>query len=330
MRARSGPHRVPRGGRVDRTRIIPFEFNGRRFDGFAGDSVASALLANGIRVVGRSFKFHRPRGFLSAGIEEPNGLLTMGEGAASTASIRAPVEMLVPELKVRSQGGWPSLGFDLGRALDFTASLWQAGFYNKTFIWPSWHAYEPAIRRMAGLGHAPDGPDPDRYELRNAHCDVLVIGAGVAGLRETLAAAQTGARVVLAERDLECGGETLWNGATIEGGIGTGWLEGALSELEALPEVRVLRGTTAVGIYDDRVTVLVERLAVAPARGDASGGRRAPRERCWIVRAQRIVLATGAIEQPLISRTTTGPASCSPVPRGSTCAASASRSDPGC
>ena len=300
MKARNGPHRVPRGGRVDRTRVIPFEFNGRRFDGFAGDSVASALLANGIRVVGRSFKFHRPRGFLSAGIEEPNGLLTMGQGAASTASIRATAEMLVPELKVRSQGGWPSLGFDLGRALDFTASLWQAGFYNKTFIWPSWHAYEPAIRRMAGLGHAPDGPDPDRYEVRNAHCDVLVIGAGVAGLRETLAAAQTGARVVLAERDLECGGETLWNGATIEGGIGTAWLEDALSELEALPEVRVLRGTTAVGIYDDRVTVLVERIAVVPAGGDASGGRRAPRERYWMVRAQRIVLATGAIEQPLI------------------------------
>ena len=300
MKARSGPHRVPRGGRVDRTRIIPFEFNGRRLEGFAGDSVASALLANGIRVVGRSFKFHRPRGLLSAGIEEPNGLLTMGEGAASTASIRAPTEMLVPELKVRSQGGWPSLGFDLGRALDFTASLWQAGFYNKTFIWPSWHVYEPAIRRMAGLGHAPDGPDPDRYEVRNAHCDVLVIGAGVAGLRETLAAAQTGARVLLAERDLECGGETLWNGASIEGGIGSGGLEGALAELEVLPEVRVLRGTTAVGVYDDRVTVLVERVAVAPAGGDASGGRRVPRERYWIVRAQRIVLATGAIEQPLI------------------------------
>lgn len=300
MKSSNGPHRAPRGGLVDRTRVIPFEFNGRRFDGFAGDSVASALLANGIRVVGRSFKFHRPRGLLSAGIEEPNGLLTIGEGAARTASIRAPAEMLVPELKVRTQGGWPSIGFDLGRALDFTASLWQAGFYNKTFIWPSWHAYEPAIRRMAGLGHAPDGPDPDRYEVRNLHCDVLVVGAGVAGLRETLAAAQTGARVVLAERDIECGGETLWNGAAIEGETGAAWVERALSGLEAPSEVRVLRRTTAVGIYDDRVTVLIERVAGALGIGDSSGGRRTPRERYWIVRAARIVLATGAIEQPLI------------------------------
>ncbi len=287
------------GGLVDRTRPIAFEFNGRRLGGLAGDSVASALLANGIRVVGRSFKFHRPRGLLSAGIEEPNGLLTMGEGAAATASIRAPAEMLVPELKLRTQGGWPSLGFDMGRTLDFTAPLWQAGFYNKTFIWPSWHVFEPAIRRMAGLGRAPDGPDPDRYELRNVHCDVLVVGAGVAGLRESLAAAHGGARVVLAERDPDCGGETRWNGAAVGGETGIDWIQRAVSGLEKLPEVRVMRRTTAVGIYDDRVTVLVERVADCAKIGGEGGGR-TPRERYWIVRAQRIVLATGAIEQPLI------------------------------
>jgi sarcosine oxidase subunit alpha len=285
---------------VDRTRAIPFQFNGKRFEGFAGDSVASALLANGVRVVGRSFKFHRPRGLLSAGVEEPNGLLTVGDGAARTASVRAPVQMLVPELDVHSQAGWPSVDFDVGRALDFTASLWQAGFYNKTFIWPSWHAYEPAVRRMAGLGRAPDGPDPDRYEVRNMHCDVLVIGGGAAGLREAIDAARTGARVVLAEREFQFGGETLWNGSGVDGEPGNDWISRALTGLAAMTEVRLLPGSTAVGIYDDRVTVLVERVAEASGVSGAPHRRRAPRERYWIVRAERIVLATGAIEQPLI------------------------------
>ena len=293
MKSSRGPHRVARGGRVVRSRSISFEFNGKRLDGFAGDSVASALLANGIRVVGRSFKFHRPRGLLSAGMEEPNGLLSVGEGAALTASVRAPTRMLVQGLKVRSQAGWPGVNFDVGRLLDFTAPLWQAGFYNKTFIWPNWHVFEPAIRRMAGLGRAPDGPDPDRYEVRNIHCDVLVVGGGVAGLREAIDAARTGTRVVLVEADVQFGGETLWNRSTIDGEPGQAWIEGAISQLSATVDVRLLGATTAVGIYDDRVTVLIERVA-------ERGGKQAPRERYWIVRAARIVLATGAIEQPLI------------------------------
>ncbi|HTB29200.1 MAG TPA: 2Fe-2S iron-sulfur cluster-binding protein [Steroidobacteraceae bacterium] len=300
MKSPDGPHRLPRGGLVDRTRVIPFQFNGKRFEGFAGDSVASALLANGVRVVGRSFKFHRPRGLLSAGVEEPNGLLTVGDGAARTASVRAPVQMLVPELDVHSQAGWPSVDFDVGRALDFTASLWQAGFYNKTFMWPGWHTYEPAIRRMAGLGRAPDGPDPDRYEVRNMHCDVLVIGGGAAGLREAIDAARTGARVVLAETDFQFGGETIWNGSGVDGEPGNDWLSRALTGLAAMTDVRLLPGSTAVGIYDDRVTVLVERVAEASGVSGAPHRRRAPRERYWIVRAERVVLATGAIEQPLI------------------------------
>lgn len=300
MKAPDGPHRLPRGGLVDRTRAISFEFNGKRFEGFAGDSVASALLANGVRVVGRSFKFHRPRGLFSAGVEEPNGLLTVGDGAATTASVRAPVLMLAPELNVRSQAGWPSVDFDVGRALDFTASLWQAGFYNKTFMWPSWHAYEPVIRRMAGLGHAPKGPDPDRYEVRNIHCDVLVIGGGAAGLRQALDAARTGARVVLAEQDFHFGGETIWNGSAIDGESGNDWIASAVTGLAAMPEVRLFAGSTAVGIYDDRVTVLVERVAEAAGTSGPRRRPQAPRERYWIVRAERIVLATGAIEQPLV------------------------------
>jgi sarcosine oxidase subunit alpha len=300
MTSAGGPYRLPRGGLVDRAQVVSFEFNGRRLEGFDGDSAASALLANGIRVVGRSFKFHRPRGLLSAGIEEPNGLLTVDQGAARTASVRAPAQVLAPGLKLRSQGGWPSVDFDLGRVLDFTASLWRAGFYNKTFIWPNWHAYEPAIRRMAGLGEAPDGPDPARYQVRNLHCEVLVVGGGVAGLREAVAAAEAGARVVLADGDLRWGGETLWNGEAVDGGSGTDWIERTRSQLEARPEVRLLPRTTAVGIYDERVTVLVERVAAAPGAGNPPSEGSVTRERYWIVRAERVVLATGAIEQPLI------------------------------
>ena len=201
-----GPHRVPRGGLIDRNRPIEFEYDGSRLAGLEGDSVASALLANGIRIVGRSFKYHRPRGLFSAGVEEPNGLLTAGRGAFETPSVRAPLQRLEPGLVLRTQSGWPNVGFDIGRILDFTASLWKAGFYNKTFIWPSWHFYEPLIRRMAGLGRAPEEADPDRYEARNAHCDVLVVGGGCAGLKAAAEAARTGARVMLAERDTVLGG----------------------------------------------------------------------------------------------------------------------------
>jgi sarcosine oxidase subunit alpha len=301
MSTANGPHRVQRGGLVDRTRAVPFEFNGKRLEGLEGDSVASALLANGIRVVGRSFKFHRPRGMLSAGVEEPNGLLTLGEGALRTASVRAPLLRLLPGIRVRSQAGWPGVDFDVGRILDFTAPIWRAGFYNKTFIWPNWRIYEPVIRHMAGLGQAPDGPDPDRYEIRNAHCDVLVIGGGCAGLREAADAAQGGARVLLVEKDFQFGGEMLWNGAAVDGEPGTSWVEQRVAGLAALANLHLLHATTAVGIYDDRVTVLVERVAetgaIPGANGDAA---RRPRERYWIVRAGRIVLATGSIEQPLI------------------------------
>jgi sarcosine oxidase subunit alpha len=251
-------------------------------------------LANGIRIVGRSFKYHRPRGLFSAGVEEPNGLLTAGRGAFETPSVRAPLQRLEPGLVLRTQSGWPNVGFDIGRILDFTASLWKAGFYNKTFIWPSWHFYEPLIRRMAGLGRAPEEADPDRYETRNAHCDVLVVGGGCAGLKAAAEAARTGARVMLAERDVRFGGEALWNGVSIDGRPGEAWIGGAVAELEAVANVRLLRATTAVGIYDDRVTVLIER----PAEGGREAGRTS--ERYWIVRPQRVVLATGTFEQPMI------------------------------
>jgi sarcosine oxidase subunit alpha len=280
----AGPYRLPDGGLIDRRTTIPFIFNGRAYAGHDGDSLASALLANGVRVVARSLKFHRPRGVFSCGVEEPAALIQVGEGAQAVPSERAPLVALRAGLQARSQAGWPSVDFDLGRALDALSALWAAGFYNKAFKWPSWHVYEPFIRRVAGLGRAPQEPDPDRYEVRNLHCDVLVIGSGVAGLEAALAAGRSGSRVVLVEQDHQLGGASIWKGTTPER---------AIEELKLLPDVRVLSRTTAVGYYDHNVVALLERIESAREAGT-------PRERYWIVRTKRVVLATGVIEQPLI------------------------------
>ena len=292
MSTRAGPYRLPRGGSIDRKTSISFELNGRSYRGHAGDSLASALLANGIRTISRSFKFHRPRGVFSCGVEETGALVELNEGARTVPSARAPVVELTEGLRARSQAGWPSVNFDLGRILDVVSPLWAAGFYNKTFIWPSWHTYEPFIRRMAGLGRAPRERDPDRYETGNLHCDVLIVGGGVAGLRAALEAAHAGARVVLVEQNHELGGESLWADERIDGQPAQLWIAGTLAHLRALPDVQLRARTTATGYYDHNVVALLER--AAPDRAGAT------RERYWIVRTHRVVLATGAIEQPLI------------------------------
>jgi len=292
MRAPSGPYRLPYGGQVDRTRKIFFRFDGKTYIGHPGDTLASALLANGVHTLARSFKFHRPRGIFSCGAEEPSALVEVGEGSRTIPSARATMIELTEDLQARSQEGWPSVDFDIGRVLDLTARLWAAGFYNKTFIWPSWHTYEPAIRRMAGLGRAPAGPDPDRYEVHNLHCDVLVVGGCTAGIHAAIDAGREGKRVVLAEQQSSLGGRHVWDSSLIEGRPASKWMPDALGELRRLEDVRVMMRTSAVGIHDHGVVTLWER-------DDLS---RCPlvRERYWIVRTQRVVLATGAIEQPLI------------------------------
>jgi sarcosine oxidase, subunit alpha len=271
----SGPTERSVGSDLDRTRSIGFRFDDRSFKGFAGDTLASALLANGVRIVGRSFKFHRPRGVFTCGYEEPNALVQLGSGANTVPSARSTRIDLADGLEAFSYSGWPSRELDIGRLLDFTAPLWTAGFYNKTFMWPGWKAYEGLIRRMAGFGCAPSGQDPNRYEIRNLHCDVLVIGGGAAGVRSASTAAQSGARVVLVEEGSRLGGLEAEGPARVA-------------------PVQILRRTTAVGYYDDGIVTLLE---TPPALELEKGG---PRERYWIVRAQRVELATGAIEQPLI------------------------------
>ena len=292
MTSQAGPYRLPFGGQIDRTRRITFRFDGKTYDGHPGDTLASALLASGIRVVARSFKFHRPRGIFSCGLEEPNALVQVGEGARVIPSSRAPVIELHEGLIARSQEGWPSVKLDLGRVLDLTAPLWAAGFYNKSFIWPSWHTYEGLIRRLAGLGHAPRERDPDRYEVVNHRCDVLVVGGGRAGLCAALDSARAGARVILCEQDRELGGQAAWDGSRVGDSAPKKWVQETAAELVRLPGVRLLTRTAAVGCYDHNVVALAETVDLGRAG--------MPRERFHIVRARRVVLATGTIEQPLI------------------------------
>jgi sarcosine oxidase subunit alpha len=300
--------RLASGGRIDRTERVNFTFDGKAYFGRPGDTLASALLANGVHLVARSFKYHRPRGILSAGSEEPNALVTVRrDWRRTTPNLRATEVELYEGLTAESQNRWPSLERDAASVNDRVSGLLPAGFYYKTFMGPrslgrvsraSWkRIYEPAIRRMAGLGRAPIEADPDRYASRFAHCDVLVVGAGPAGIAAALAAAEAGASVILADEQAEPGGSLLAEThVTIEGAAAWNWLADALRKLEAFDRVRVLRRTTVFGAYPDRMMGLVERISDHLAEPDAN----LPRERLWQVRAKEIVLASGAIERPLV------------------------------
>jgi len=285
-------------GRIDRNQPLRFVFNGRTYYGYKGDTLASALVANGVALVGRSFKYHRPRGILSAGSEEPNGLVQLGEGARTEPNIRATQAELYDGLVAASQNCWPSVGFDLGEANNLLSRLFPAGFYYKTFMWPAsfWMKYEYFIRRAAGLGQAPSEPDPDRYDKTYAHCDVLVVGGGAAGLAAALAAGRMGARVVLADEQAEFGGQLLASRTErIEGMAAADWVDAALAELKRMPEVTLLPRTTAFAYQDHNFVELIERVT------DHLGpGAQGPRQRYWKLRARQVVLASGAIERPLV------------------------------
>ncbi|HEX3537549.1 MAG TPA: 2Fe-2S iron-sulfur cluster-binding protein [Stellaceae bacterium] len=294
------PYRLASGGRIDRSRVLPFQFGDGEYEGHPGDTLASALLANGVRLVGRSFKYHRPRGFFAAGPEEPSALVQLEAAAFAEPNRLAPDIPLYNGLRASRQHAWPSLNFDLGAFADRAAPFLPAGFYYKTFIRPAaaWRwLWEPALRHMAGLGRAPDEPDPSRYDHAHAHCEVLVVGGGPAGLAAALAAGQSGARVILADGDVEFGGTLLRRYERIGDQDGAAWAVSMVAELAALPEVRLLPNTTVLGGYDGNYAVAAERI------GDLIGPNappELPRHRLWHIRARRIVVATGTIERPLV------------------------------
>ena len=293
----SQPHRLSTGGSIDRETLVEFTFNGRRYKGHPGDTVASALLANGVKIVGRSFKYHRPRGIFASGAEEPNALLQLEVGARTLPNQQATRVELYDGLSADSVNCWPGPDFDAMSFIGLFHRLTPAGFYYKTFMWPSsfWKYYEYFIRHAAGLGKAPTETDPDYYDKMNAHADVVVVGGGPSGLAATLAAARAGARVILADDQPTLGGWLLNERREIDGKPANEWIATVEAELSQNDDVSILKRTTAFGYYDHNFVGMIEQRQANVSHGGSNS-----RQRLWRVRAKQVVLATGAIEQPMI------------------------------
>ena len=289
--------RLSKGGRlIDRTQLVDFTFNGKSLRGYKGDTLASALLANDQMLVGRSFKYHRARGIVGSGAEEPNALMNLGKAGRFEPNQRATTTELFQNLTVTSQNHWPSLEFDVGTLNNYVARLLPAGFYYKTFMAPraAWkHLFEPIIRKSAGLGKAPKDRDLDSYEHMYDHVDVLIVGGGIAGLQSALTAGATGLRVLLVEQTADLGGRGAVDGDQIGGVPTVDWINSAIQDLEKMENVRVLTRCMGAGVYDHGYALAYQRLT------DHDPETPGPRHRLWRIRARQIVTATGALERPL-------------------------------
>ncbi|MCB2111527.1 MAG: sarcosine oxidase subunit alpha family protein [Defluviimonas sp.] len=289
--------RLSKGGRlIDRTKPLPFSFNGRGLQGYQGDTLASALLGAGQVLVGRSFKYHRPRGVMASGAEEPNGLVGLGQGGRFEPNQRLTTTELFAGAETASQNHWPSLEFDVGAINNRLARFFPGGFYYKTFMYPraAWkHLFEPVIRRSAGLGRVPEARDEDRYEYAYAFADTVVVGGGIAGLAAALAAAEKGERVWLIEQTPHWGGRAVVDGVQIAGDEAEIWVKNTLQTLGKMKNVTLRSRTMAAGLYDHGYLLAYERVA------DHTPGDGRPRHRLWRLRAGRVIAATGAIERPL-------------------------------
>lgn len=287
--------RLTTGGLIDRSKPINFKFDGKAYQGYEGDTLASALIASGVKLVGRSFKYHRPRGIMTAGSEEPNALIEIHKNSTCEPNTRATMIKLFEGLAARSQNNWPNLKFDILAPLDRLSPFLTAGFYYKTFMWPAafWEKlYEPFIRRSAGLGKLSTLPDPDIYDSGYLHCDVLVIGAGPAGLMAALTAGRSGARVIIADEDFRMGGRLLSETHPIDDALGSTWASNMVDELHSMPNVRVMPRTTVFGVFDHGIYGAIEM------RSDAIAVNR-PKQTNWRIYSKRTILAAGAVERPI-------------------------------
>lgn len=291
-------NRLQNRSRINTSKIINFTFNGKPYQGFAGDSLASALLANGVNVVGRSFKYARPRGIVGHGMEEPNGIMQLGSGAATVPNLKVTQIELYEGLEASSVNGWPSVNYDVMSWLGAFGRLMPPGFYYKTFMYPQklWMTYEHFIRKAAGLGKSPVEDDPDSYDTINQHCDVLVVGAGPSGLMAALEAGLAGARVIIADEQSEFGGTLLASNEKFDSQSANDWLVAIFSQLSSLRNVKCLTRSTVFGYYDHNFLTILERCTDHLGITASSG----PRQYMHKVRAKQVVLATGAFERPLV------------------------------
>lgn len=297
----SGLYRIAGKGRLTPAKTVAFTFDGKSYEGLEGDTLASALLANGVVLTARSFKYHRPRGTMTEGSEEPNSLIGVRRDTArQQPNVRATMQEIYDGFNAVSQNRWPSLAFDIGSINSLLSPLFVAGFYYKTFMWPrvAWEKiYEPNIRAAAGLGLSPTESDPDHYANKFTYADVVIIGGGTAGLTAALAAAKQGVSVVICDENAEFGGALLYeNDVRIDGKSGYDWAQDALARLSEMDNVTILPRTTAFGYYAQNMIGLCERITDHLSVPDADS----PRERLWQIRAKKVIIAQGAIERHLV------------------------------
>ena len=292
-------YRIKNGGKINRDLKISFIFNGKTYFGYKGDTLASALLANGVHLIGRSFKYHRPRGIIAAGVEDANGKVQLYKDDITEPNVNVTEVELVNGLRIESQNCWPSVSFDVWAINNFLNRFFPAGFYYKTFMWPKsfWYkVYEPIIRKAAGMGTASLKSDPDRYDHQYEHCDILVVGSGPSGISSALAAAKNGARVILAEDKARFGGSLLTDNVTIGNKNGDEWVEEAIADLKSMPNVIIRKRSQVFGYYDHNMLVMFERCKDHIENPEAF----TPRQRLWYIRAKQVIISTGSIERPLV------------------------------
>ncbi len=290
-------YRLEYGKNNDTVKVINFTFDGKSYQGLKGDTLASALMANGVKIVGRSFKYHRPRGLISAGVEEANGIVQLGLPPFEEPNVKMTTVAIYEGLHAKSVNCWPNAKFDILSALGIAKPFFVSGFYYKVFKWPSWKFWSPLVRRMAGLGTLPKAHDPDVYDTKYIHTDILIVGAGPSGLKSALEYSKEGLKVLIVEQDRKLGGSLLFEQERIGGVSSLEWVTQCKDKLQGLNNVRIFTRATAVGYYDDNLVTVSQRLT------DHQGldkNEHLPREYFWHIRAGKVVLATGAIERPLV------------------------------